>query len=97
MECYPSYETANNVVFTVHWGLTGTDEEYSSYVYGVTSIPLDGLDDNFTPYEDLTEEQVIGWVLDTLGEESVASHENTIASAIAEQKSPKTISPALPW
>jgi len=51
-----------NVVYTVHWGLIATDEsgEHSASSIGTHGVEYDA--DNFTPYADLTEEQVIGWL-----------------------------------
>ena len=51
-----------NVVYTVHWGYSATDEtgEHSASSIGTHGVEYDA--DNFTPYADLTEEQVIGWL-----------------------------------
>jgi hypothetical protein len=60
-----------NVVYTVHWGLTATDEteEYSVSSIGTHGVEYDA--DNFTAYADLTEEQVIGWLEAGLDVESI--------------------------
>jgi hypothetical protein len=60
-----------NVVYTVHWGLTATDEteEYSASSIGTHGVEYDA--DNFTAYADLTEEQVIGWLEAGLDVESI--------------------------
>jgi len=60
-----------NVVYTVHWGYSATDEtgEYSVSSIGTHGVEYDA--DNFTPYADLTEEQVIGWLEAGLNVESM--------------------------
>ena len=60
-----------NVVYTVHWGLIATSEDGE---HTVSSIGTHGVEydaDNFTAYEDLTEEIVIGWLEDGLDVDSM--------------------------
>ena len=96
LECYPEYEGQPDVVTVVHWRLTGTDGEYTGSVYGSIGLTLDP-DAPFTPYASLTQDQVIGWVKDAMGEEQVAAHETNVAQQIADQINPPVVTPALPW
>jgi hypothetical protein len=96
LDCYPEYEGEADVVFTAHWTLNGTDGTYAAGAYGSIGVSLDE-DSNFTPFADLTEEQVIGWVQDALGEEQVAALEANVAKQIADQANPPVVSPTLPW
>lgn len=96
MDCYPEEDGEMDVVFNVHWTLTGTDGTYTGYVYGTQSVSIDP-DAPFTPYADLTQAQVIGWVKDAMGEEQVASLEANVAEQIANQVNPPVVTPALPW
>ena len=96
MDAYPEYEGEPDVVFTVHWTLTGTDGTYVGSVYGSVGVSLDE-GATFTPYADLTLAQVVGWVQDALGEEQVASYEANVAQQIADQIDPPVVTPPLPW
>jgi hypothetical protein len=96
MDAYPEYEDHTDVVFTVHWRLDGIDGEYSAGVYGSVGISTDS-EETFTPYAELTEAQVIGWVKDALGEEQVVSYEENVAQQIANQINPPVVTPPLPW
>lgn len=96
LECYPEYEGQTDVVFTVHWTLNGTDGTYNGSVYGSVGLTLDE-GATFTPYADLTEAQVIGWVQDALGDEQVAAYEANVAQQIADQANPPVVAPPLPW
>jgi hypothetical protein len=96
MDAYPEYEGESDVVFTVHWTLTGTDGTYIGSVYGSVGVSLDE-GATFTPYEDLTLAQVVGWVQDALGEEQVASYEANVAQQIEDQIDPPVVTPPLPW
>lgn len=96
LDAYPQYEGKVDVVFTAHWRLTGTDGEYTGSVYGSIGLTLDP-DAPFTPYASLTQDQVIGWVKDAMGEEQVASYEANVAQQIADQINPPVVTPVLPW
>jgi hypothetical protein len=96
MDAYPELDGETDVVFTVHWTLDGTDGTYVGSVYGSVGVSLDE-GATFTPYADLTEEQVIGWVQDAMGEEQVASYEANVAQQIAEDIDAPVVTPPLPW
>lgn len=96
LDCYPEYEGHEDVVFTAHWRCDGTDGEHQAGVYGSVAMTLDP-EAPFTPYADLTEAQVIGWVKDALGEEQVASYEENVAKQISDLANPPVVNPALPW
>jgi hypothetical protein len=96
MDCYPEADGETDVVFTVHWTLTGTDGTYSGSVYASQGVPAPSGSD-FTPYADLTETQVIGWVKSAMGEEQVASYEANVAEQINNQIDPPVVTPDLPW
>ena len=97
LEAYPQFEGNANVVFTVHWDLTGSDEAGNGgRVYGSVGVKLnEGAD--FTPFEQLTEQQVIGWVKEALGAEAVAGYEEAVAKQIEAAANPTVITPPLPW
>lgn len=96
MDCYPEVDGEQDVVFTVHWDCTETEGEYSGRVYGTVGVTLDA-EAPFTPYADLTQDQVIVWVKDALGAETVAATEANVAQQIANQKNPPVVTPPLPW
>jgi hypothetical protein len=96
LEAYPEYANKTNVVFTVHWNLTGTEDTHTGYMYGSVGLEFDEESD-YTPYDDLTQEQVIGWVHKVLGAEQVMSYEENVANQIELSKNPTVVYPTLPW
>ena len=96
MDAYPEADGETDVVFNVHWTLTGTEETYIGSVYGSQAVSLDP-EAPFIPYADLTEAQVIGWVQDAMGAEQVAAYEDNVAQQIANQINPPVVTPPLPW
>ena len=85
-------KSADGFVTTAHWTCSDVDGEFSGSTYG--SIGFDG--ELVTPYEQLTEEVVIGWVKAAMGEETVAAHEAAVAAQIAEAKAP-AVAVGTPW
>jgi hypothetical protein len=96
LDAYPEYEGHSDVVFTAHWRCDGTDGEHTAGVYGTVGLTLDP-EAKFTPFEKLTEAQVIGWVQDALGEEQVTSYEENVANQIEALINPPVVHPSMPW
>ena len=60
-----------NVVYTVHWSLIATSEDGEHNVSNIGTHGVEYDADNFTAYEDLTKEIVIGWLESELDVESI--------------------------
>ena len=85
-------KSADGFVTTAHWTCSDVDGEFSGSTYGSTGF--DG--ELVTPYEQLTEEMVIGWVKAAMGEETVAAHEAAVSAQIADAKAP-AVATGTPW
>jgi len=83
--------TANGFVTTAHWQATAVDGDYSASIYSTCSW-ADGTVN--TPYADLTQATVLGWVWAN-GVDKQAT-EDALAAQIALQKAPVTAS-GTPW
>ena len=98
MDCYPQEDGMTDVVFTVHWTCSGTqtanDTDYSSSVYSTCAVPAPTGTD-FTPYAELTQEQVLGWIWAN-GVDQAAT-EAAVQQQIDQQINPPVIQPPLPW
>lgn len=98
MQCKPTEGSYTDVVITAGWRCNGAqtvnDVDYTGTVYGTCSFsqPADG---NFTPYAQLTQEQVLGWCWAS-GVDQAAT-EAAVQSQIDNQISPPVIQPPLPW
>ena len=80
----------DNTVMTAHWNAVLTDGEFSASSYGSQSFTRDEESAEFIPFEDLTEEVVLGWL--ELGE----ALEINLQAQIDEQKTPTTAQ-SVPW
>jgi hypothetical protein len=83
--------TSDGFVVTVHYTVNAVDAEFTASTYGTVGYTQE--DKSYTPFADLTKEQVIGWVKDSLGQETV---ETALAAQIEAQKHP-VIETGLPW
>jgi hypothetical protein len=82
-----------DVVITADWRCNGSQDNYSGTCYGSASFaPPSG---DFTPYEDLTQDQVLGWCYAN-GVDQKAIEANVTAQ-IENQINPPVIAPPLPW
>ena len=85
-----------NVVKTVHWRLNAVDGNYSETTYGTVGLESPTLS-TFIDYEDLTKEQVQGWVENALGAERVAEMKRSLENSINLKKNPVSATLAPPW
>ena len=61
-DCRVDEDGLTDVVTTVHWIYTGTNEDgINANIYGAQSVPSPS-PETFTQYPDLSEEKVIGWM-----------------------------------
>ena len=103
MNAYTNVGELADVVFSVSWSMSGEWIAEDLSVYSVTAIGITVVpqpaspDGSFTPYADLTEEEVLGWVQAVLGPDIIARYEQNLADQIAIQAGPAIVTPPLPW
>jgi len=89
----PTEGDKTDVVITADWRCNGSQDQYSGTCYGSASFaPPTG---SFTPYPDLTQDQVLGWCFAN-GVDKTAIEANVTAQ-IENQINPPVIAPPLPW
>ena len=93
MQTTPPSATPSECVITAGWRCNGVDGEYTGTVYGTSSFPGPG--EPYTPYADLTQDQVLGWCWAN-GVDKDAT-EAAVQTQIDNQISPPIIQPPLPW
>ena len=93
LDCVPQAPEGADYVVTAHWQCTGVDGAYSGQVYSTTSFAV--VEGAFTPYSDLTLDQVLGWVWAN-GVDKDAT-EAAVEGQIEAQINPPIVAPPLPW
>ena len=95
MTAYPQQAGETDVVFSVAWCCTATDGTFTTAVPGSIGVTWQA-GTPFTPYDQLTEAQVLQWVFDGLGAEKLTV-EGYAVKGVEDQANPPTVSPPLPW
>jgi len=93
IDCYPQADGETNVAFNVHWQLSATQDTYSGSVYSTCGVPAPT--GAFTPYADLTQDQVLGWIWANGVDKDSA--EAAVQAQIDAQVNPPVVTPPLPW
>lgn len=97
VDTYPTHAGESDVVYNVHWRVTGTSDQvdpqgnpYSSTNIGTQSLSTDDLS-NFTAFDTVVHSDVVGWVKEAMGEEQVLSIESSIESQINNLITPTSV------
>lgn len=97
MQVKPKDGTMTDVVITAGWACNGVqtegEKEYAGSVYSTCSFAQP--EGGFTPYDQLTEQQVLGWVWASGVDKESA--EAAVQQQIDNAINPPVIQPALPW
>jgi hypothetical protein len=91
-------ESIAGYVVIARYNTTGIDGQFTASLSNIAQFSKSNVS-NFIPYEDLTEEIVLGWIKDSLGANGIISIEACIQGQIDSQINPP-VSPEitpLPW
>jgi hypothetical protein len=94
MYTLPQVEGQTDVVVNAMWKVTGVDGQYTADIGGNTQFTLTQ-GEGFTPYAQLTETQVIGWIPESQIVSAQQCVQGQLDSMITPPVSPS--SQALPW
>jgi len=92
MNCSTTEQNPDTVI-VCHWTCSGTDGTYNASIYSTCSVPSPT--GSFTPYESLTQSQVLGWVWANGVDKD--STEAAVEAQLQAQINPPVVTPALPW
>ena len=103
LPAYASIDGHNNVVFEVNWNCFAStppsvvgDVYTPSYsaVYNGNTVVTYVAGQSFTPYNQLTQEQIWGWINPTIDRTAI---EADLQTQIDAQMTPPIVTPPLPW
>lgn len=86
-----NYNTIDKFITTVHYTVNAVDGDYTASTYG--TVGYTQTNKSYIPYASLTKEEVIGWVKESLGQDTV---EASLTAQIQAQKNPVQET-GLPW
>lgn len=97
VDVYPTEGEYTDVVYNVHWIVTGTSDQvdadgnpYTGRTIGTQMLDTSTITD-FIPFADLTNEQVVSWTKEAMGAEQVAEIEANIEAQINQEINPTSI------
>jgi hypothetical protein len=94
VDAYPQDGDYTDVVYNVHWIVTGTSDSegvtYSANSIGTQVLDTSGITD-FIPFDELTNEQAVSWTKSAMGQEQVDSIEAGIQSEIDNLINPTSV------
>ena len=97
VDAYPLVGEDSDVVYNVHWIVTGVSYQldsqgnpYQARSIGTQALSTDDITD-FIPFGDLTNEIVVEWTKSAMGDEEVAFVENGIQSQINSLITPTSV------
>jgi len=76
-----------------HWRASASDGDYNASSYGTVGFTPDPSSPDFTPYDDLTEAQVLGWVWESVDKDAT---EAALQAKIDADMNPTT-GTGVPW
>jgi len=88
VDCYPEQNNETDVVYNVHWIVTGTSDQLDpeGVAYSAASIGTQTLETSettdFIPFNQLTNAEVVAWTKSAMGDEQVVCVEDTIQNKI---------------
>tara|TARA_R110002050_G_C8929697_1_gene511940 strand:- start:709 stop:1077 length:369 start_codon:yes stop_codon:yes gene_type:complete len=97
VDCYPTDGQYTDVVYNVHWIVTGTSDtlDPEGNAYTATSIGTETISTSdlsgFTPFADLTNADVVAWTKAAMGAEQVTALETNLDSQIALEITPVSV------
>jgi hypothetical protein len=94
--CYPEVEGETDVIFKVDYQVFAQDGEYKAQIWRNIELTYVA-GGTFIPYNQLTNDIVIGWIQTQLGEEQVTNYNNLVTQNVNAQKPTNVVTPPLPW
>ena len=88
VDCYPEQDNEADVVYNVHWIVTGTSDQTDpqGVPWTATNIGTQTLDTSqitdFIPFDQLTNDEIVAWTKGAMGDEYVAAIEKSIQDQI---------------
>ena len=87
-------ETADGFVYTAHYTVSAANDAYSAGAYGSVGFERP---DTLIPYDNLTEDTVIGWVKEKIGGQEKVDEIQAALQAQLDEKAAPTKAAGVPW
>lgn len=92
MTCLPEVDGYTDVVVQVTWKCIGTEGIFTAEQYDINVFNFNPV--NFTPYSELTQDQVLSWVWLTVNQTQI---EEVVVTQLNNLVNPPVVELPLPW
>jgi len=96
LQYFPQLDGYDKVVYVVNWILSAEQDGVVAQIADVTNLELDS-GSGFTPFDKLTQDQVLGWVFDAIGEDQIKIYYEEVDKKLDAMLQPILVAPDLPW
>ncbi|NBQ97251.1 MAG: hypothetical protein EBT26_02005 [Microbacteriaceae bacterium] len=93
LECLLNYNNLQNVVLKAYWEYTISQDNEQETISGIKQFTAPS-EDNFIPYENLTEQIVLDWLWKEISKQAT---EELAIKKLNDKINPPIISLSLPW
>lgn len=90
VKVYNTLDGNSDVIYLVNYNVTATDDNGNVYVLPEEAMVDTSSITDFVPFEDLTEEVVLGWVTTNLGTDVVAAIDQAAENALSNMLNTST-------
>lgn len=98
LDVAPSEDTLIDVIKVAHWRYRATDstDDLTAEVYGAQSF-VSPDPASYTPFDSVTEAQLVGWVEDAIGEDGMDAMNASLAASLDNLRNPPIVTMPVPW
>jgi hypothetical protein len=90
VDVYPQANGETDVVYNVHWVLTGVSDTYVASNFGTQIVELDS-EKEFIPFDELTNDIIVEWTKEAMGEDEVSAIEQGVSNQVSELENPTSV------
>ncbi len=92
VDTYPTHNEQADVVYNVHWRVTGSDGTIEATHIGTQVLNTEDLTDlNFIAFNSIRHSNIIEWTKAELGEERVAEIQAALDATLVEMATPTSV------
>ncbi len=90
VDTYPTYAEQTDVVYNVHWRVTGFDGTNETTHIGTQTLETEDLS-SFTAFDEVTHANVVDWTKAALGSERVTEIQEALDATLVEMATPTSV------
>lgn len=97
LDSYPTYANLDNVVFNVIYQLHGYSGSFMNTITTEQELVVDTSNPNFIPFEQLTKDDIVGWIETTAGVDKINAMKAEIETNIKLSMKPESVRVSPPF